>query len=131
MIKIFIFISILLNISNALNIELVEHNKATYIKDGRIVFNPIDNVVIKPMDTNIIKPFKNKVLQPYSPALEKQRKIQKLKEAKQKEEVKKQFAKPTDLKVAPVKKENIKVDKESVEFFNTLNNEDNKPVNME
>jgi len=85
MIKIFVFISILLISSNALNIEVIEHNdnKATYIKDGRVVFNPIknsvikpiDNIVIKQMDIKVLKPMKNKVLQPYIFSFEKKKNI--------------------------------------------------------
>ena len=146
MIKIVFLIQLSLVSLFAFKIEAVEHNenKESYIdKNGRLVLNPIENIVLKPMDNKtlkpidikVLKPFKNKVLAVYNPALEKQKaqeKQKRLQQAKAKKEaIKKQFAKPTQLKIKPIKKENIKVEKDVTKFFNTLNKDENKPVNME
>ena len=84
MIRLSIFFIIFTTSLFAFKIEAVEDehindNKASYIKDGRVVLNPIknnvlkpiDNVVIKSMDIKAIHPYKNKILQAYSPSLEK------------------------------------------------------------
>ena len=88
MIRLLIIFIILTTSLIAFKIEAVEDehindNKATYIKDGRVVFNPIknsvikpiDNIVIKQMDIKVLKPMKNKVLQPYIFSFEKKKNI--------------------------------------------------------
>lgn len=138
MIKLLLIFLFFINTLFAFKIEVVEDNsgKTSYMKDGRVVLNPINNSVLKPIDSKVLKPIKNKVLEPYNPALAKKQAEAKVKAEKiataKKEAVKKQFATEIDLKPIPkVNKEDIKVDKESTEFFNTLNGTKNKPVNME
>ena len=149
MIKYISLLLIFFNLLFAFKIEAVEDrtindNKESYIKDGRLVLNPmankllktIDMSIIKSMDIKVLKPLKNKILEPYNPVLAKKKAIEAVKTKKiaiaKKEAVKKQFATKIDLKAIPeVKKEDIKVDKESTDFFNSLNEKDTKPVDME
>ena len=150
MTKLFIvFITTTLSL-NALNITSISSKNSNFevSKDDRKILKPLldtkvlkpftDTVVLKPFaNIVVLKPFKNtKVLQPYNPKLAKEKAIKKAKAKKiavaKKEKVKKQFATKIDLKAIPkIKKEDIVIEKESTEFFNTLNNKDSKPIDME
>lgn len=77
-----------------------------------------------------VKPLTHQELIKYIPLVKTEKKISN--NIKYKISIKKQFAQELDLKsVSRTKKETIKTDKESTEFFNTLNDNDSKPINME
>jgi len=137
MIKITILLLLISTLSFAFKVEVVgDKNSVSYMKDGKKVLQPFENKKLKPIKNMLIKPFKNKILKPYNPKLAKKIALEEEKAKKiatiKKEAVKKQFATKVDLKpVEKVKKEDIKIDKEATEFFDTLNSEENKPVNIE
>jgi len=137
MIKITILLLLISTLSFAFKVEVVgDKNSVSYMKDSRKILQPFENKKLKPIKNMLIKPFKNKILKPYNPKLAKKIALEEEKAKKiatiKKEAVKKQFATEVDLKpVEKVKKEDIKIDKEATEFFDTLNSEENKPVNIE
>lgn len=81
MTKILFSIFLLLNTLNALKIKVVEdnNNKESYMKDGRLVLNPMDKVIIKPIDSKVLKIFKSKILESYNPKLAKIKVVKKAK----------------------------------------------------
>ncbi len=120
MIRYLVILFLLLQTINAFQVEAVDNNKIS-----------TKNILVPYTDTKIVKAMPNKIIPPYDSKIEEQ-KEKEIAQAKLREKsIKKQFIKSNELKITKVKKVDVKVEKESIEFFDSINSKDNKPINME
>jgi len=143
MIKIVLITSLFfISIINAFEIEAInpdieDNTKNFYMKDGKKVIKPISLNIIKAIEPKIIKAMDIKVVKTFE-IDGKSVVVKKIADTNQivqqqkvnQEDIKKQFATQEQLQVKS-KDEKLKVSKESADFFESINKEDNAPVNME
>jgi len=150
--KLFVFIFLVSSLW-ALNFELVEDtskpkdpNNNFFMKDNRKVYRAMKPVVIKAMEPNVIKAMEPVVIKamktPVILAFEVEGKAVAVKAKQQKpivsqkpqvkkEDIQKHFTSKEQLVAKELVKEKVKVSNESADFFESLNKEDNKPIDME
>ena len=136
MIKSVLFVALLATALFSFKIEPVDKPIADEAsKNGRKILEPMEVRLLEPFEGTVLEPFQNRVLEPYDPvataAKKKQEAQIKQAQQKQKEKIKSQFASKDTLVEKEKKDVELKVSSEVADFFESINQDENKPVNME